>query len=178
MKPFLPHNRTALCACWTLAVLALVHTPASATVPFDIQGPGVNPTDFRMTTFATGANFPVGMVELDDGSILVAESNGSLFGSSSGRLVRYVDTDQDGVSDSQSNLANVSFGGLTALRRGGDLVFTTGQGRGKPIDIFRLGANPSDPLTQVGSLTLELPEWRLAPSAFRAQRPRDTRRTG
>lgn len=159
MKRFSLPNCTATVTRWTSAVLllTLTCTPAIATVPFTIQGPGVNPSDFRMTTFATGANFPVGMVELDDGSILVAESNGSLFGSSSGRLVRYVDTDQDGVSDSQSNLADVSFGGLTALRRGGDLVFTTGQGRGKPIDIFRLGANPSDPLTQVGSLTLNYP---------------------
>lgn len=130
---------------------------AQATVPFTIQGPGVNPDDFRLTTFATGANFPVGMVELDDGSILVAESDGGFFGSSSGRLVRYVDSNQDGVSDSQSTLANTSFGGLSALRRGGDLVFTTGQGRGKPITIFRLGATPSDPLTEVGSLTLNYP---------------------
>ena len=133
-------------------------TAAVATVPFTIQGPGVNPGDFRMTTFATGANFPIGMVELDDGSILVAESDGGFFGSGSGRLVRYVDDDQDGVSDSKSDVANVPFGGLTTLRRAGDLVFTTGQGRGKPISIYRLGANPTDPLTQVGSMTLNYPD--------------------
>ena len=145
------------------AGLLLIYACAtsSAQVPFSIQGPGVNPADFRLTTFATGANFPVGMVELDDGSILVAESNGAFFGSGSGRLVRYVDSNQDGVADSKSNLANVPFGGLTALRRAGDLIFTTGQGPGKPISIYHLGDNPSDPLTAVGSLTLNYPsgEW-------------------
>ena len=127
-----------------------------AEVPFAIQGPGVNPVDFRMTTFATGLNYPVGMTQLVDGSIMVAVSNGSsFFGSRSGSIVRLVDEDQDGVADQQSTLfSDVPGGGLSSLRVIDDLVFATGQGSGKPISILRAGANPSDPLTLVGEINI------------------------
>ncbi len=126
---------------------------------FSLQGPGVNPSDFRVTTFASGLNYPVGMTELDDGSMLVAVSNGSnFFGSTSGAILRLVDTDDDGVADQQTTLVNnVPGGGLSALRRSGDLVFTTGQGSGKPISIYRLGNAPNDPLSLVGSLSVNYP---------------------
>jgi len=142
-----------------VAALGLLPVSALGGVPFSISGPGVDPADFQMTTFATGLNFPVGMVELDDGSILVAETNGSrFFGSSSGSLVRYADTDADGVADSRSVLvSNVPGGGLTALRRAGDLFFTTGQGRGKPISIYRAGATPAAPLSLEGTINLNYP---------------------
>ncbi|MCA9214581.1 MAG: hypothetical protein KDB27_16025 [Planctomycetales bacterium] len=127
-----------------------------AEVPFSIQGPGVDPADFRMTTFASGLNYPVGMAELDDGSIMVAVSNGSsFFGSRSGSIIRLVDEDKDGVADQQSTLfAEVPGGGLSSLRVIDDLVFTTGQGSGKPISILRMGAMPADPLTLVGEIEI------------------------
>ena len=128
--------------------------------PFSIQGPGINPADFRLTKFATGIGYPVGMVELDDGSILVAETDGSSFFTSNrtGRILRFVDADQDGEADDDDG--DVVFdglvGGLSALRRAGDLLVCTGQSR-PPITILRLGDNPSDPLTQVGEMTLNYP---------------------
>lgn len=127
-----------------------------AQVPFSIQGPGVDPADFRMTTFATGLNYPVGMTELSDGSVMVAVSNGSsFFGSSSGAILRLEDTDNDGVSDSRTTLyPNVPGGGLSSLRMAGDLVFATGQGSGKPISVFRAGENPSDPLSLIGRINI------------------------
>src|SRR2546421_9247751 len=81
------------------AVLSLVADPAAAQ--FTIGGdPRVNPNDFRITTFATGLNFPNGLVRLSDGSILVATSNpsGSFF-NSSGTLLRFTDTNDDGIAD-------------------------------------------------------------------------------
>ena len=67
----------------------------AAQVGFSLEGPGVDPNDFRMTTFASGLNYPVGMTELSDGSILVAVSNGSsFFGSNSGQILRLADTSE------------------------------------------------------------------------------------
>src|SRR5436853_319761 len=46
-----------------------------AAAPFSVGGsPLVHAEDFRLTTFATGLNNPVGMARLSDGSILVATS--------------------------------------------------------------------------------------------------------
>jgi len=63
--------------------------------PFTVQGPGVNPADFRVTTFATGLNYPHGMQTLPDGSFLVAVSNpvspSAGFFNSTGALIRLVD---------------------------------------------------------------------------------------
>ena len=127
-----------------------------ADVPFTIRGPGVNPSDFRMTTFASGLNYPVGMVELSDGSVMVAVSNGnSFFGSNSGSLIRLADTDGDGVADEQNILAdNVPGGGLSSLRMIDDLIFATGQGNGRPISIYRAGKNPSSPVSKVGEISI------------------------
>lgn len=144
-----------------------------AQVPFTIQGPGVDPNDFRITEFATGLNYPVGMVELDDGSVIVATSNGnSFFGSSSGSLIRLADTDGDGISDSSQTLvSNVPGGKLSALRRSGDLVFATGQGSGVPISIYRLGAEPDDALTLQGTITISYSGSWLHPHSALTARP-------
>ena len=144
---------------YTLAMSIAFFASATITVadvPFSINGPGVDTNDFRMTTFATGLNYPVGMVELSDGSIMVAVSNGSsFFNSGSGSILRFVDSDQDGVADEQMTLHDrVAGGGLTSLRMVDDLIFTTGQGSGKPISIFRAGASPADPLSLVGQITI------------------------
>ena len=125
---------------------------------FTIEGPGVNPGDFEITEFASGLNFPVGMSELSDGSIIVGVSNGSFFGSTSGSILRLEDSDGDGVADVTTTLVeNVPGGKLSGLRVAGDLVFATGQGGGVPISIYRFGANVSDPLTPVGSMSIQYP---------------------
>ena len=63
--------------------------------PFTVGGdPSVNPSDFRITTFASGLNYPDAMLTLSDGSMLVGVSNagGSTgYGNSSGKLLRFVD---------------------------------------------------------------------------------------
>ena len=52
--------------------------------PFSVGGdPIVNPADFRVTTFASGLNYPHGMMTLSDGSLLVAVNNPDQAGRSS-----------------------------------------------------------------------------------------------
>src|SRR5437660_11147990 len=72
--------------------------------PFTVQGPGVNPNDFRITTFASGLDFLLGMAKLSDGSLLVAISQVANLFSSTGRLVRLVDANQDGIADDLGTL--------------------------------------------------------------------------
>ncbi len=124
--------------------------------PFTVRGPGVNTNGFRITTFASGLDFPLGMAKLSDGSLLVAISQGANFFSSTGKLVRLVDTNQDGIADGPGTVLYSGLpGSQTAVRVGGDLVFVTGQT--KPITVLRAGASPSDPLTLVGRIIINYP---------------------
>jgi glucose/arabinose dehydrogenase len=141
---------------WILAAACGGLISASAQVPFTIQGPNVNPAQFRITTFATGINYVLGMEQLSDGSILAAISDGPNYFSSNGRLVRFVDANHDGVADGPgATLATGLPGGLTSVRIAGNLVFVTGQK--KPITVLRLGATPSAALTVVGTINLNYP---------------------
>ncbi len=154
-----------------LAAVAISAIPAEAQM-FTLNG--VREDDFRVTTFAQGLNYPIGMAELSDGSVLVAVSRGSsFFGSNSGQILRLADLDGDGVSDTETVVADsVPGGGLSALRVQGDLLFTTGQGRGKPITVYRLGENPTDRLTEIGQISITYPSggWQHPHSAL-ATRP-------
>lgn len=141
-------------ACWLIVLLAAV----PATPQFTLKGTGVNAADFTVTTFATGLNWPLGMAFLADSSIVVGISKGtSFFGSTTGAIVRLSDTNNDGVSDTFDTLAVLSSGKTSALRRGGNLLFVTGQGSGNPITIWRVGTNATDALTLQGTLTLTYP---------------------
>ena len=136
-----------------LAAAVFLAGPAGAQ--FEIGGdPRVNPEDFTITTYAGGLNFPVGMAELDDGSILTAVANGpTLFGSASGSLLRLVDDDGDAIADRWIRLEEeLAVGGPTALDRAGDLLFVTGQGQ--PILILPMGPAPDYEITQVGRIDL------------------------
>jgi glucose/arabinose dehydrogenase len=131
--------------------------------PFAIGGdPSVNPADFRITTFATGLNYPHSMQQLPDGSILVSTSDpvpGGNYYASTGTLLRLVDANGDGVADGPGEVMYTGLPGtLTALRVAGDLVFvTTSATQSEAIDVLRMGANPSDPYTLVGSINFAFP---------------------
>ena len=86
----------------SLILLGLL-APASVWAQFSIQGPNVNPADFEITTFAAGLNYPIGMVELSDASLLVGVTDGSFF-NGGGELIRLADTNGDGVADEQTVL--------------------------------------------------------------------------
>ncbi|MHC5538569.1 hypothetical protein ACYOEI_10110, partial [Singulisphaera rosea] len=65
-----------------------------ATGPFPVGGdPIVNPSDFRVTTFASGLNYPHGMMTMTDGSMLVGVSNpvagDTSYFNTTGQLLRF-----------------------------------------------------------------------------------------
>ncbi len=145
----------------------------ASAAPFTIQGPGVNPGDFRITVFATNLNYPLGMVRLSDGSLMVAISKGTSWGGSTGQIIRLTDTNQNGVADGPGTVLYTGLpGGQSSLRMSGNLVFVTGQGSGKPISILRAGVEPSNALTYVGAINLTYPSggW-LHPHSALAVRP-------
>jgi glucose/arabinose dehydrogenase len=124
-----------------------------AAIPFTLEGPGVNPANFRVTAFATGLNYPIGMAPLADGSILVTSTDGPGFFNSNGRLVRLVDADNDGVADGPPTVLFTGLtAGITSVRIGGQLVFVTGQN--KPLSVLRMGATPAEPFSLVGQIAI------------------------
>src|SRR5439155_6856730 len=149
---------------------ALVCLRAAGATPFTVQGPGVNSSDFRITTFVSGLDFPLGMAKLSDGSLLVAVSQGANFFNSTGKLLRFVDSNQDGVADGAGIvLYNNLPGSPSALRVGGDLVFVTAQT--KPITVLRAGSSPGAPLTLVGRIIINYPGSWLHPNSALGLRP-------
>ncbi len=155
-------------------VAAMVNQ-ACAAVP-RVQGPGVNSGQFRVTAFASGLNYPSSMQRMSDGSLLVATSDpssvdGWLF-NSTGRLLRLVDANDDGLADGPGvALATGLVGPVTSVRLAGDLVVVAhGASTDCQITLFRAGATPADPLTPLGSLALGLCI-RLAARDLRVGRP-------
>ncbi len=139
-----------------LCAMSVCLRPALAA-PFLLRGPGVDPNHFRVTAFATNLNYPIGMARLTDGSLLVAVTAGTSFSGSGsiGQIIRLTDTDGNGIADGAGTIVFTGLpGGQTCLRRGGNLVFVTGQGRGKPITVLRLGATPNMPLSLAGHITI------------------------
>ncbi|MEI6368006.1 MAG: hypothetical protein WCH79_19610 [Planctomycetia bacterium] len=127
----------------------------------------IDQSRFSIVPFATGLANPTSMAELADGSLLVATSNGAqtwiahdLFGSTTGALVRLVDTDGDGVADGAPQvLASAGLPGLvTSVRRVGNLVVAlSAQAGGPAITAWRTGATPSEPFTAAGKLSFAFP---------------------
>jgi glucose/arabinose dehydrogenase len=147
-----------------------VTTKIATAQPFTVQGPNVNPTDFRVTTFASGLDFPLGMAELSDGSLLVGVHQGASYFTAPGRLLRLTDTNQNGIADSPGT---VLYSGLpstlTAVRVIDRLVLVTGQYQ--PIFVLRAGAAPSDPLILLGQIGIDYPPNRSHPhSALNVRR--------
>ncbi len=163
-------NRAICTKVIALSIALFAITPAMAQ--FAIQGGGrVNPDDFELTVFADDLNYPVGMVELPDQSILVAVSNGtSFFSSTSAKILRLVDDDDDGVAESREVLIDgLSVGGASALRMAGDLLFISGQAT--PILILRLGPAPDYDIEQVGRLNIRyVTTWLHPQSALQVRR--------
>lgn len=116
---------------------------------------------FRVTTFASGLSFPTSVAPLADGSLLVGTSDGSsLWGSTSGRLVRLVDANADGVADSAPQALATGLPGIvTSVRRVGNLVVAlSSQTGGQAITFWRIGATASDAFTAAGRLSFSFPD--------------------
>jgi glucose/arabinose dehydrogenase len=153
-----PSVRSTLIA----AAVALLPNLAAlgGTLPFAFD-PSVDTSKFRVTTFATGLNYPTSMQRLSDGSLLVATSNptnGSMFGST-GELVRLVDANKDGVADGPGTvLATGLAGAMTSVRTAGNYVLATSVATGQErITVLKSGPTPSSPLTVAGTVNFEFP---------------------
>jgi glucose/arabinose dehydrogenase len=128
----------------------------------------VDPASLRVTTFAAGLNFPTGMQQLSDGSLLVATSNnpsgtGSFYTSTSGSLLRFTDLDHNGVADGAPiDLTPVDQalpGAVTTLRQAGDLLFVNhaNEPNSYRISVLRAGATPTSKYTTLGRIDLSYP---------------------
>lgn len=116
----------------------------------------VSSTTFRVTVFASGLDFPMGLVAMPDGSLLVGTSvpvYGGYFGST-GEILRLTDADGDGVADDEGTvLARDLPGTIVAVARGGALLFvTSAEGGRERISMLRRDGSWSDELTLAGSI--------------------------
>jgi glucose/arabinose dehydrogenase len=139
-------------------LLAFAFCDRSSAQPFTVQGPVVNSNDFRVTTFASGLSFPLGMAELSDGSVLVTvvQNNSFFSGSSPGRLIRFTDTDGNGIADNAGTILYSNLPpSLTSVRVLDKLVFVVGSPQ--PLTVLRAGATPASPLTLAGRLIITYP---------------------
>ena len=134
---------------------------------------------FRITEFATGLNFPTGLVQLKDGSLLVGTTQGSNFfdPQNTGQLVRLQDTNGDGVAEKTilydgaiaGNKLSGSIGGIRAID---DYLFVNTLDR---ISVFQQGADFSaNSLAFKGSLDFSFPANRYQASSALAVRPTGT----
>ncbi len=134
--------------------------PSQLLAQFSIGGDQrVNPEDFQLSVFAQGLNYPIGMALLPDGSLLLAENKSqSFFQKNNSRLVRIVDENADGVSDSiETILDDLAVGKASDLQIADNFVVVTGQG--DSILIYRLDeSSGSFTLTEIGNITIQYPE--------------------
>ncbi|WP_373543051.1 sorbosone dehydrogenase family protein [Chamaesiphon sp.] len=128
---------------------------------------GIDPifqSQFQITEFATGLDFPTGLVQLKDGSLLVGTTQGSNFfdANSTGQLVRLQDTNGDGVAEKTilydgAIAGNKLPGGISGIRAVNDYLFVTSFDRDR-ISVFQQGANLSaNSLVFKGSLDFTFP---------------------
>lgn len=140
-----------------LGIVGALGGVAWADAPFAVT---TQPEKFRVTTFASGLNFPTQMKSLGDGSLLVATSvpNTGFF-DSVGSLVRLVDGNHDGVADGPATTLYTGLpGSVTAVELAGNLVFVTSAAGGQErISVLRQGATPGDAYSFVGSVNFAFP---------------------
>jgi len=168
-KPVFIRRVQNVCGRAVVAVALLGDVRLTVAQPFTVQGPGVNTNDFRVTTFAVSLDFPLGMLKLADDSLLVVINQGASFSTSTGKLVRLTDTNQDGIADGAgTTLYSGLPAGQTVVRAAGRLVLVAGDA--KPITVLRAGALPSDPLTPVGRIGIAYINNRSHPNSALAVR--------
>jgi glucose/arabinose dehydrogenase len=120
---------------------------ARATPAFSVPSPNL----FRVTVFASGLQYPQAMQQMADGSLLVQTSPGF----ATGQLLRFTDTNLDGIADGPGvSVFSSATGPLTGLLRAG-AYFIQGNYGSHTIEILKPGALPTDPMTVVGTLSFD-----------------------
>lgn len=150
--------------------------------------PGGDPAALKVTTFATGLDFPTSAVDQSDTSILVgttAPASGNSFTTyyeGTGSVLRFTDVNHDGVADNNSGTTVISglSGAVSSIRSLGNglvAVATTGTGSVSPnlfagdIYLYREGALPTDPYTQVSDIHVQYASSEAAINMALASRP-------
>ena len=153
----------------TTAVLAAVLWALSmdmafGTAPPTPLGPGFDAGAYvgqlRVTTFASGLNYPTSMQQYG-GGILVGTTNDGPFlpaGGNSGHLLLLTDTDNDGVADQTADLTPVDGlpGQIASVRQAGNLLFVTDNAdtTSPVISVLQQGATTTSPFISVGTINL------------------------
>jgi len=132
--------------------------PLVATLLFAQPTLGTNPAipaSLHVSTFATGLDFPYGIYQLPDGSMLVATNTGTGLYGSPMKIVRLTET--NGVANAPTTVFTSSLlGPATALTGVGDIVaVASGVHTGSAIVLFRAG--PGGSLTKIGEMTFTYP---------------------
>ncbi len=130
--------------------------------------PLVDPSLFRVTTFASGLDYPTSMARLPDGSIIIGTSNPNGQGNAGylnfytglGQILRLTDTDANGIADGPGSVVASGLpGAVTSVRTFGDIVAVATVGNGSNVNsqaatitFFRQGALPTDAYTNLGQI--------------------------
>lgn len=154
--------------------------------PFSIGGdPSVHPSDFAITTFTKGLNYPKSMQQLFfDDSLLVATSdpvgsNGNFF-NSSGTILRFFDDNKDGIADGPGQILYSGLpGALNSLRVIDNiLVVTSSQPQKESIWIFQFDKTFSH-INLLGTLYFAFPaHWSHTTYALAARKIPGSNPTG
>jgi glucose/arabinose dehydrogenase len=146
-----------------MAVESLEARALLTSGPFTVVGPGVTPADFRVTTFASGLNYPTGLQPTADGSMMVAVSNPTAghtsYFATTGEILRFTDANGDGVADGPGQVLYDGLPGqLTALKQAGPFVLATSSTPGtSTINVLAAGAGPASALSLLGQVSLTFP---------------------
>lgn len=120
--------------------------------------------EFRITEFASNLNYPSGITQLSDGSLVVGINQGERgFFNSTGQLLRLMDTNQDGIAESnnQQVLFNGLPGGITSIKQAGDLFFVSSFNKPtESITVLRQGTKVDDSFDFVGRINFDFAEQR------------------
>jgi len=155
-NPFVSVSRLARCALLAAAALGPAALAQDAP-PLSVGGDArVHPDDFEITVFASALPYPMGALQLRDGSLLFGTSRGGSLFVGPHDLVRLVDANSDGISDGPgSTLFSGLPGPAFSIHQTGDVIIAATQ---SALLLLRTGIAASDPLVLVGRLGLSYPE--------------------
>jgi len=142
-------------------IICFVANAVAAPAPLTPLATGLDASayagQFQSTVFASGLSFPTSM-QPHAGGILVGSTQGGGFysPSSNGHLLLLTDVDHDGVSDQSLDLtpANGLPGGISSVRRAGDLLLVLSAAGTPTINVLRNGPTPTSPFESVGKIEI------------------------
>ena len=150
-------------------ILCVAALNSSAYASMLFQTP---PAGLRVTTFASGLNFPASMTTLPDGSLLVGttapapQPGFAAYYFGSGQLVRFTDAANTGIADNAGAVVVSGLpGAVSTVRSVGGLIAVATVGNGtqagllqEDITFFRPGPNPASAYANLGGIHFSVPD--------------------